>query len=86
MRGEDASAYAAGQSQTHRHHRRRPPHHRSHAQVQAVGAAGTGYGNNGYSAIPSSAGNVAPTSALGQLSGFGTQGYGVPQPPARLGA
>jgi hypothetical protein len=54
--------------------------------MQAVGAAGTGYGQNGYSAIPASAGNVAPTSALGQLQAPGIAGFGgVPQPPQQLG-
>lgn len=52
--------------------------------MQSVGAAGTGYGQNGYGYIPASAGNIAP-SVLGQLQGPSNTGFGgIPQPPQPL--
>jgi len=52
--------------------------------MQSVGAAGTGYGQNGYGYIPASASSVAPA-VLGQLQGPSNASFGgVPTPPAAL--
>lgn len=54
--------------------------------MMAVGAAGTGYGQNGFSNLPQSLGQVTPSPQYGAIQGPGTSPYGnVPIPPQQIG-
>lgn len=60
------------------------PNYNTLAQLmQSVGAAGTGYGVNGYNNLPASLGNVAPSGQIGSLQGPSNTGFGQgpPTPP-----